>query len=105
MVIFALDAQYRYLAYNQNRARTMDRIWGVRIGVGLNMLELIGRDDDRAKARINFNRALAGESFTLIEEYGDTRMDRRIYEDIYSPVPVDPSQSNAAARLLGETAS
>jgi len=89
MVIFALDAQYRYLAYNQNHARTMQQIWGVRIGVGLNMLELIGREDDRAKARVNFDRALAGESFTLIEEYGDTRMDRRVYEDIYSPVHDD----------------
>ena len=86
MVIFALDAQYRYLAYNQNHARTMQQIWGVQIGVGLNMLALIGRDDDRAKARANFDRALAGASFTLIEEYGDTRMDRRVYEDIYSPV-------------------
>jgi len=89
MVIFALDGDYRYLAYNQNHARTMQRIWGVQIGVGLDMLELIGRDDDRAKARVNFDRALAGESFTLIEEYGDTRMDRRVYENIYSPVRGD----------------
>ncbi|HYP77086.1 MAG TPA: response regulator [Polyangiaceae bacterium] len=86
MVIFALDTEYRYLAFNQNHARTMQQIWGVQIGVGLNMLELIGREDDRAKARANFDRALAGASFTLIEEYGDTRMDRRVYEDIYSPV-------------------
>lgn len=86
IVIFALDRQYRYLAYNQNHARTMQRIWGVEIAVGASMLELIGRDDDRAKARANFDRALAGESFTLIEEYGDTRMDRRVYEDVYSPV-------------------
>jgi hypothetical protein len=65
IVIFALDLEYRYLAYNQNHARTMQQIWGVRIGVGRNMLELIGRDDDRMKARVNFDRALAGESFTL----------------------------------------
>ncbi len=86
MVIFALDDQYRYLAYNQNHARTMQQIWGAQIGVGVNMLSLIGREDDRAKARANFDRALAGESFTLVEEYGDTRMERRFYEDIYSPV-------------------
>ena len=86
IVIFALDRHYRYLAYNENHARTMKQIWGVQIGVGLNMLELIARDDDRAKARFNFDRALAGESFTLIEEYGDTQMERRVYEDIYSPV-------------------
>ncbi len=86
IVIFALDRNYRYLAYNQNHARTMHQIWGVDIGVGANMLELIGRDDDRAKAQVNFDRALAGESFTLIEEYGNTERKRRVYEDVYSPV-------------------
>lgn len=86
IVIFALDAQYHYLAFNNNHARTMRQIWGVDISVGANMLDLIGRSDDRAKARANFDRVLAGESFTLIEEYGDTRMERRFYEDVYSPV-------------------
>jgi two-component system cell cycle sensor histidine kinase/response regulator CckA len=89
MVIFALDLQYRYLAYNQNHARTMQQIWGVQVSVGLNMLELIGREDDREKARASFDRAFAGESFTLVEEYGDTRMERRFFEDIYSPVLSD----------------
>lgn len=86
IVIFALDREYRYLAYNENHARTMKQIWGVRISVGSNMLELIRREDDRKRARENFDRALSGESFTSIEEYGDTRMERRVYEDIYSPV-------------------
>jgi signal transduction histidine kinase/CheY-like chemotaxis protein len=92
IVIFALDRHYRYLAYNQNHARTMKQIWGVQITVGTSMLELIGREDDRAKARVNFDRALAGESFTVIEEYGDTRMERRFYEDIYSPVQNEDGQ-------------
>ena len=92
IVIFALDRQYRYLAYNQNHARTMQQIWGAQVGVGVDMLRLIGRDDDRAKARANFDRALSGESFTLVEEYGDTRMERRFYEDIYSPVRDDAGE-------------
>jgi two-component system, cell cycle sensor histidine kinase and response regulator CckA len=95
IVIFALDRQYCYLAYNQNHARTMKQIWGVEIAVGMNMLALIGRHDDRAKARANFDRALAGESLTLLEEYGDTRMERRAYEDVYSPV------HNDEGRIIG----
>lgn len=85
-VIFALDRQYRYLAYNQNHARTMQRIWGAQVAVGVDILGLIARDDDRRKARANFDRALAGQSFTLIEEYGDAGSARRICEDQYSPV-------------------
>ncbi|HKO93528.1 MAG TPA: response regulator [Polyangiaceae bacterium] len=86
IVIFALDRRYRYLAYNDNHARTMRQIWGVQIDVGVSMLDLISRADDRAKARRNFDRALAGESFKLVEEYGDASKGRRAYEDVYSPV-------------------
>jgi signal transduction histidine kinase/CheY-like chemotaxis protein len=64
----------------------MKAIWGVDIAIGLNMLHAIGRDDDRDKARRNFDRALAGESFVLVEEYGDERINRRYYEDVYSPI-------------------
>jgi len=100
IVIFALDRQYRYLAYNKNHARTMKQIWGVEIHVGLCMLDVIGRPDDRAKAQANFDRALAGESFTLIEEYGDTRIDRRFYEDVYSPVRSEDGRISGLAVYL-----
>jgi len=74
IVIFALDREYRYLAFNQNHATTIKAIWGVDIRIGSPMLEIIGRPDDRDKAKRNFDRALAGENFTVREEYGDERM-------------------------------
>jgi two-component system cell cycle sensor histidine kinase/response regulator CckA len=86
IVIFALDREYRYLAFNQNHARTIKLIWGVDIHVGMEMLSVIGREDDRQRARRNFDRALGGESFTQREEYGDERIRRRVYEDVYSPI-------------------
>ncbi|MDB4976324.1 MAG: sensory box histidine kinase/response regulator, partial [Myxococcaceae bacterium] len=86
IVIFALDREYRYLAFNENHARTIKAIWGEEVRVGRNMLELIKRDDDREKARENFDRALLGESFTLHEEYGDVALERRYYEVVYSPI-------------------
>jgi two-component system cell cycle sensor histidine kinase/response regulator CckA len=86
IVIFALDREYRYLAFNQNHARTIKDIWGVDIRIGTPMLEVIGRPDDREKAQRNFDRALAGENFTVREEYGDERMQRRVYENMYSPI-------------------
>jgi signal transduction histidine kinase/CheY-like chemotaxis protein len=86
IVIFALDLKYRYLAFNENHARTIKHIWGVDIHPGLRMLDVIGRDDDRNRAKVNFDRALTGESFTVIEEYGDERINRLYYEDVYSPI-------------------
>lgn len=86
IIIFALDRGYRYIAFNENHRRTIKAIWGVDIRVGQHMLDVIGREDDRTKAKCNFDRALAGESFTVIEEYGDERINRRYYEDVYSPI-------------------
>jgi len=86
IVIFALDRNYRYLAFNENHARTINAIWGATLHIGDNLLEIIGRDDDRERAREHFNRALAGESFTVIEQYGDEKLTRRFYEDVYSPI-------------------
>jgi len=87
LVVLALDRDYRYLAFNENHRQTMARIWGVDITVGVSMLEQVGRDDDRDRAKKNFDRALAGESFTLTEAYGDaTAGQRRFYRDAYAPI-------------------
>ncbi|MFA5269596.1 MAG: PAS domain S-box protein [Methanoregula sp.] len=86
VIIFALDRQYRYTAFNENHRRTMKQIWGADIVLGNSMLDYIRSPEDRKKAVVNFDRALAGESFSVIEAYGDTAFERRWYEDIYNPV-------------------
>jgi two-component system, cell cycle sensor histidine kinase and response regulator CckA len=86
IVIFSLDNEYRYLAFNENHRRTMLAIWDAEIALGESMLEYIQREDDRRKAKSNFDRALAGEHFSVIEEYGDKQLTRRHFEDVYSPI-------------------
>jgi PAS domain S-box-containing protein len=86
VVIFALDREYRYIAFNENHRKTMKQIWGVDISLGNSMLEYILNPHDTSKAKINFDRALLGESFIILEEYGDTVLERRYYEDIYNPI-------------------
>ena len=87
IVIIALDCSYRYLAFNEAHRRVMKQIWNVDIRVGQNMLEeVVGRDDDRARAKVSFDRALAGERFVVTEEFGDTKYSRRYFEDAYGPI-------------------
>ncbi len=86
VIIFALDTAYRYLAFNNNHRRTMKQIWGVDIVLEKSMLDFIKDPEDRAKAKKNFDRALAGESFSIEEKYGDIDKERRYYEDIYNPI-------------------
>jgi PAS domain S-box-containing protein len=85
-VIFALDRQYRYMAFTENHRKTMKRIWGVDISIGVSMFDYIGNAADREKAKRNFDRALSGESFTIIEDYGDLLHERRWYENSYNPI-------------------
>jgi PAS domain S-box-containing protein len=92
IAVFALDRRYRYLAYNQSHAQAMQRTWGAQVAVGVDMVGLIARADDRERARFNFDRALSGEGFTLIEEHGDAQGEQRCYEDQYSPVRDDAGQ-------------
>jgi two-component system, sensor histidine kinase and response regulator len=86
VVIFALDKEYRYLSFNSNHKNTMKHIWDADIELGKSILDYIQDPKDRQKAKKNFNKALTGETFALIEEYGDTKLNRRMYEDSYSPL-------------------
>ncbi|MBN1236128.1 MAG: PAS domain S-box protein, partial [Methanotrichaceae archaeon] len=86
IVVFALDKEYRYLAFNQNHKTTMKAIWGVDIEIGTNMLDYITDPADRIKAKRNFDRALAGEHLVIVEAYGDNDLQRRYYENHYSPI-------------------
>ncbi|WP_321507462.1 PAS domain S-box protein [uncultured Methanoregula sp.] len=86
VVIFALDRQYRYIAFNDNHRQTMKQIWGADISVGASMPGFITSEEDRNRAISNFDRALLGESFTQVEAYGNAALARRWYEDIYNPI-------------------
>jgi PAS domain S-box-containing protein len=85
IVIFSLDRDFRYTAFNSKHRDTMYNIWGAEIEIGMNMLDVIGSPEDRAKAQRNFERALAGEQFTEIEAYG-APPHRYYYEDSYNPI-------------------
>jgi PAS domain S-box-containing protein len=112
VVIFALDRQYRYLAFNENHRQTMKRIWGADISIGVSIFDYIGTAEDREKAKRNFDRALSGESFTVIEEYGHLSCERRWFEDNYNPIIDDQGTimgltlflTDVTDRLLAEEA-
>ncbi|MEI6072910.1 MAG: response regulator [Verrucomicrobiae bacterium] len=86
MVIFALDPNYRYTAFTESHRETMRAIWGVEIAVGMKMLDLIPNEGDREKAQRHFDRALQGDHFIEVEEYGSRDLCRTVYEDRYGPV-------------------
>ncbi len=84
VAIVALDRDYRHLVFNNNHRVRMENKWGVGVEAGVNMLECIGDPSDRQRAKGNFDRALAGEAFTIVEEYGGFW-----YENVCGPLRDD----------------
>ncbi len=86
VVTFALDKEYKYLAFNQKHISVINAIWGKKVEMGANMLDNITREDDRQKAKALFDRALAGECFVDEAEYGDEAHSRSYWQTYYAPV-------------------
>jgi PAS domain S-box-containing protein len=75
------DLDYRFLAINRASANEFERIFGIRPQIGDSMLELLQHQPDHRDAvKAVWSRALAGEEFTAIDEFGDRALDRRYYE-------------------------
>ena len=76
------DREFNWLAINRAAADEFGRIFGVRRPkAGDNMLEMLShRPGDRAAVEAVWSRALRGEEFVEVDEFGDTSLDRRYYE-------------------------
>jgi PAS domain S-box-containing protein len=93
-IVFTLDKDYRYTYFTKTHQQIMKKIWNADIVVGADMLSFL-QPPDREKAKHNFDRALAGEHFTKVEEYGDEKLQRSYWEDRYDPI------ANDAGEIIG----
>ena len=79
--VLVFDLNFRLLAVNRASQIESERIYGIRPAVGDNMLDLLdGLPEQRADVAALWSRALAGEEFTTVHEFGDPARDRRHYE-------------------------
>jgi PAS domain S-box-containing protein len=75
------DMEYRWLAVNKAAADEFERIFGKRPQIGASMLDLLAdQPAHRAAVKEVWGRALGGEEFAAINEFGDPARDRRFYE-------------------------
>jgi len=80
-VIFVADMDYRWLALNKAAADAFEVVYGIRPAVGQRMLDLLEHlPDQRRQVQAVWARALAGEEFTIIEEFGDPDRVQRSFE-------------------------
>ena len=67
LVIFSLDRNYRYTAFNEKHRQEMRAIWQADIQVGSSLLEAMTDSGLRQLARRSIDRAFGGEVFTEIQ--------------------------------------
>lgn len=76
-----IGPDFRWLAINRAAIDEIERIYGVRPRVGASFIELLeGQPEQLAEVRSVWSRALAGEAFTEIGEFGHPDRARRVYE-------------------------
>jgi PAS domain S-box-containing protein len=63
IVIFSLDREYRYTAFNDKHRQEMRRVWNAEIRIGTSLLEYMTDSRLRELARMSIDRALGGDSF------------------------------------------
>ena len=79
--IQVVDLDFRLLAINRASAGEFERVFGVRPKVGDSLLDLLSdQPEQQADVQAVWSRALAGEEFTLVHEFGNPDLDRRSYE-------------------------
>jgi PAS domain S-box-containing protein len=84
--IFAVDREYRYTSFNAAHAGIMRALYGAEIALGHPLSEYQRVPEDRAQARANLDRVLAGEAFLVEAASGDAGLEQRTFEIGHSPV-------------------
>jgi PAS domain S-box-containing protein len=85
-----VDLDYRWLAINRAAANEFERIFGIRPKVGDSMVQLLAsQPEQQAAVKAVWSRALGGEEFVEIGEFGDPARDRRFYEMRYNTLRGD----------------
>jgi PAS domain S-box-containing protein len=63
IIIFSVDRNYRYTAFNEKHREEMKKIWNADIATGTNLLEYMHQPKLKEIAKLSIDRALGGESF------------------------------------------
>ncbi|WP_188910747.1 ATP-binding protein [Aureimonas endophytica] len=85
--VTALGLDGRILAINRANLTAFERVYGKRPAPGDDFLSLFaGAPDHLEQQRAIWARALAGEAFAIVQEFGDPGRERRSYEVRFAPL-------------------
>ena len=81
----AMDTKYNYTYFNEPYRKEFENIFGITLKIGDNMLSALSKlPEEQKNAQEIWGRALSGEEFIVIKEFGDKNRQRNVYEISYS---------------------
>ena len=86
IMVFAIDKNYVYTAFNNRHKYSMLRRWQHDIQLGENILDVISSPETKEKSKENYDRALSGEYFTLVEDFGSDKNPHMYWQNYFSPI-------------------
>jgi len=96
--VVAFDRGYRLIAFNKAHSDAFHHVFDHRPAIGECLLDLFPANQ-KAVLRSAMDRALGGESFTMVEEYGDPGIAKTIFEVSYFPLRDEAGQITAGFHL------
>jgi diguanylate cyclase (GGDEF)-like protein/PAS domain S-box-containing protein len=100
-LVAAIDADLRVIGLNAPFRREFELVFGRPVELGECLDDALGDlTGERNKAAALCRRALAGESFRVIEEFGDQQLLRKTYEIALSPILDTHGQALMAAIVM-----
>jgi PAS domain S-box-containing protein len=87
VMVMAVDPAYTIIAINKANADEFERVYGMRAGVGDNLLALFADSPDELRPmKAAWNRVLAGQESTVVELRGNPARAQSSYEIKYRPL-------------------
>ncbi len=83
IIIFSLDKNYCYTAFNDCHIAEMKKVWNQDIKIGKNLLEYMNLPEVSALAKRSIDRTLQGESFSEIQQQPGVDI---CYEFTWNPI-------------------
>jgi len=85
--ILVIDLRYKVLAVNQAYANEFHQVYGTRLSVGDDVVEMMRSDPQRQqRIRAYLDRAISGEDFHLSENFDSSDAGRRYYDARFCPL-------------------
>lgn len=96
-IILFGDHDYRYLFFNKAHAQVMKHSYHSEVKIGMNILDCITLENDRKSFKENYDRALKGESNSVMRISGEAEY--ACYESFFNPIVNDKNEISGVTVL------